>query len=69
MLGRARASGQQHDRAGAQQQQQQMPQLQLPPIGLLALRDEPHRRKHQLLRHLPHHQMQHDRHRHQGEPR
>ena len=27
--------------------------------------NEPHRRKHQLLRHLPHHQMQHDRHRHQ----
>ncbi len=44
-----------------------MPKFQLPPVRLLALADEAHRRKHQPFRHLPHHQVQHDRHRHEGD--
>ena len=54
--------GQQADRAGTQQQQQQMPQPQPAAIRVVALLDEPQRRKLQMPRLLPHDQVQHDRH-------
>lgn len=45
IVGRAKAIGQQTDHAASQQEQEQMPQLQATPVGVLPLLDESQGRK------------------------
>ena len=68
MLGRAKANAKNRITAERSRQQQPVPQPHLPAVRVFASLDEPQRREFQVLRLLPHEQMQQDRHRNRQRP-